>query len=261
MATLVISDIHERLDKLANALSGRVEKASRVVFLGDWFDAFGKVDLGRVNMVCRFINGNIDGIFYEPKDNEEPGRLVPVDFLLGNHDCHYFFQHNGFKCSGYENRKQDAIDTLIPRSVMEKFHIFTRVGPYLLSHAGFHKGNMDLATPEAERHHLQIAHDGGFSKMWGAGMARGGNQALGGPTWLDWNDEFGHIDGTPQIVGHTNQRDNLPKSKGITKADSTVNAEGNLSVEMGLMSHCIDTALRHVLWLEDDGRVTIEQCN
>ena len=239
MPTLIIPDIHERLDKLANALSGRIERADRVIFLGDFFDAFGKTDLTRMRDVCRFINKNIDGIRWE--DGDIGSRIIPVDFLLGNHDCHYFFGHDGFKCSGYNHQKQDVIDTLIPRTVREKFHIFTRVGSYLLSHAGFHTGNIGNATPEVERHHLQIAHDGGFSRMWGAGMARGGNQALGGPTWLDFAYEFEPIVGVPQIVGHTNGKD--------VRTKQTSNGE---------ISYCIDTALHNICWISDDGQTTIE---
>src|SRR3990167_10582811 len=116
MPTLIIPDIHERLDKLANALSGRIEKADRVIFLGDHFDAFGKTDLARVRDVCRFINENIDGIRWE--DGDIGSRIIPVDFLLGNHDVHYFFSNYGYRGSGYNQRKQISIKpTIDPRVI------------------------------------------------------------------------------------------------------------------------------------------------
>ncbi len=36
-----------------------------------------------------------------------------------------------------------------------------------------------------------------------AGFARGGLQAIGGMTWLDWNEEFAPVPYVNQIVGHT----------------------------------------------------------
>jgi len=117
MAALRIPNIPERLDRLALALRQRIQKADRVVFLGDWFDAFGPVDLRRVGQVCGFLNGNINGLRWE--DGDIGSRLIPTEFLLGNHDCHYFFSHNGFKCSGYDPRKQEVIEANVPQGIID----------------------------------------------------------------------------------------------------------------------------------------------
>lgn len=246
MPCLVIPDVHERLDRLDAALDLAYNKADHIVFLGDWFDAFGAVDLQRVRDMCNEIESHIDGIG-EGGDGEGtgPDRIIPTTFLLGNHDCHYFFSHDGFKCSGYNPMKQAVIDRYLPEEVKRKFKIFTRVGPYLLSHAGFHEATLQYAKPEVEADALKLAFDGKFDPIWGAGRARGGYQKIGGPTWLDWNMEFDHIDNCPQIVGHTNQQDQQPKVKGPAGQ---------------LQSHCIDTALRHVAWIEDNGALTLEKC-
>lgn len=242
---LIVPDVHERLDRLAAALAGRIEKVDRVVFLGDWFDAFGPVDLRRVGQVCGFLNGNIDGLVIEADPGDDSATVtVPATFLLGNHDCHYFFNHAGFICSGYEPRKKEVIEANIPQGIIEKFRIYTRVGPYLLSHAGFHEGNLHYTRPEVEAHQLQIARDGGFSELWGAGYARGGRQPIGGPTWLDWSAEFNHIDNLPQIVGHTNGKQ--VRTKGLNGQ---------------LQSWCLDTACHHVAIVDDEtGAITVEQC-
>ena len=220
MATLVIPDVHERFDRLSNALVGRMEKASRIVFLGDWFDAFGGRDLDRLGEICAFINANHDGLRYED-------RVIPTDWLLGNHDCHYFFQSNGFKCSGYDPVKHNFISANIPDVVVDSFKIFTKVGPYTLSHAGFHEATLQYCRPEVEREALKTVKGGGWDPIFGAGRARGGSQMIGGPTWLDWNSEFEHIPEVPQIVGHTHG--SAVRTKGVSTGDSTKDRTAMLS--------------------------------
>lgn len=243
MATMIIPDVHERMDRLAEALRDRLALADRVVFLGDWFDAFGDLRLDRVEMACQFINGNIDGL--ELGDAREgTQKVVPATFLLGNHDCHYFFEAPYFKCSGYNPHKQEMIwETLSFSTVVPKFKIFTRVGPYLLSHAGFAEATLQYARPEVEKEALILARAGGFDPIFGAGRARGGHQKIGGPTWLDWNYEFEHIDGVPQIVGHTH--------------GSAVRTKGEGSE---YRSWCLDTGLQYVAWVDETtGAVTAEK--
>lgn len=249
MATLIIPDVHERMDRLAAALRDRLAKADRVVFLGDWFDAFGPLQLDRVEMACKFINGNIDGLlledharFVDHETTDGGGRVIPATFLLGNHDCHYFFDHPNFMCSGYTPAKKEVIEETMSGDAVEQFRIFTRVGPYLVSHAGFTEATMRFATEEVEAEALQAAYDGKFDPIFGAGYARGGRQPIGGPTWLDWNAEFQHIPSQPQIVGHTN--------------GSAVRTKGEGSE---FRSWCIDTALHFVAWVDEDtGVVTAE---
>lgn len=236
MNTLIVPDIHERLDRLTRLLQDHIEKADRVVFLGDWFDAFGVVDLHRVGQICQFINGHIDGITHE-------GRTIPVTFLLGNHDCHYFFSHGGFKCSGYNHQKWEVIDTNVPDGIREKFQISTTVGPYRVSHAGYTEATLPYCRPEVEKEALAAAFAGEFDPLFGAGHARGGSQLIGGPTWLDWNNEFEHIEDYPQIVGHTEGKD--------------VRVKGGLAAQHN--SYCLDTGLRHCLFVDEvTGVVTIK---
>lgn len=259
MATLIIPDIHERIDRLHKALDGHIEKADRVVFLGDHFDAFGPRNLARLGEICRFINGNIDGYTIEDAPgNDNTAKVLPATFLLGNHDCHYFFDHNGFKCSGYDPVKHQFISANIPGVIVEKFRIFTRVGPYLVSHAGFTEATLPYAKLEVEEEAIRTALAGGFDPIFGAGRARGGWLPVGGPTWLDWSAEFEHIDDMPQIVGHTQGKD--VRTKGTTKAESKVDPNGDITVDLGLMSYCLDTALRNCAFVDEEtGKVTIEE--
>jgi hypothetical protein len=229
MATLIVPDSHERLGRLARILDLR-SKADRTVFLGDWFDTFAAYDEGRVREVCGII-GIISGL--------------TDDLLLGNHDCHYFFDHAGFMCSGYEQRRKDTVRRLVTPDTVNRFQLYTTVGPYLVSHAGFNEHTLQYAKPEIAADALKTAKNGGFDPIFGAGRARGGNQRYGGPTWLDWNDEFSHIDDLPQIVGHTMDSRNFKvRSKGT---------------DAQLKSWCLDTGLRHVAWVDETtGAIEIE---
>ena len=255
MATLIIPDVHERLDRLERALvfaRTMRDAVSRIVFLGDWFDAFGPVDLRKVGQICGWLNANINGVDGTPfvemdaTDGDHTiTRVIPADFLLGNHDCHYFFHHNGFMCSGYDHRKKDVIQANLAQTTMDQFKVFTKVGPYLCSHAGLHLATLGFDKPEVEAGALRTARAGGWDPFWGAGRARGGNQQIGGPTWLDWGAEFEHIDDLPQIVGHTNGQH--------------VRSKGNSGQ---LQSWCLDTALRNCAIVDEEtGAIEIVTCS
>jgi hypothetical protein len=210
---LIIPDIHENMTALQLALQLR-QPNERVTILGDWFDTFGT---HHVNEMCEVITT----LAADPD----------CTLLLGNHDCHYAFDHNGFVCSGYRPVTKVIVGALIPRTVWERFQIFTWVGPYLVSHAGFHEGNLHLASQHGQDGAIQRALDGLFDDVWwGVGRSRGGWLEKGGPTWLDWNSEFSHIEDVPQIVGHTVGKD----------------------IRMKGSSYCIDNQLRHCVRVNED---------
>ena len=245
MATLICPDVHERIDRLLLIEEKFFPKADRIVMLGDFFDAFGPVDLRRVGQICGWINGHVN----DPK----------MTFLGGNHDFHYFFKHDGFKCSGYNPQKQDVIDANLPDGIREKFRIFTRVGPYLVSHAGFTEATLQYCTPEVEAEAIKTALAGGFDPLFGAGYDRGGDQPVGGPTWLDWSN-LQHIDDCPQIVGHTHGGTVRYKGGLMPDADPAwVEYCRKNPAEAPLRSICLDTALRNVAFVdENSGVVTVE---
>jgi len=238
---LITPDVHERNVQLAKVLSPeRLDSIDAAVFLGDWLDSFAPYDGGRVQSTIEFIMAGhqLNGI-------EHKGRLIPCDWIIGNHDAHYFFDHNGYGCSGYDPRKKEQVKRLIPPEVISRFKVFTHVGPYLVSHAGFHPTTLKLADFQLCQDAVKEALGGGYSPLFGAGYARGGNLPYGGPTWLDWSQEFENIPGKPQIVGHTYGKEVRTRGGDDAKA---------------FRSWCIDTALKFVAIVDDNtGEVIIEE--
>lgn len=224
MRTLIIPDVHEQIDALLE-LAPAIDEAERIVCLGDFFDTHGERNAASV---ARWIKERLD-------DNR-------FTWLLGNHDCHYFFRHQHFKCSGYNPMTADVVLRNFTREDILQFKPYTQVGPYLVSHAGFRPETEYLATAQHAEEAVDKAIRGSFHDMWTPGYARGGWAMYGGPTWLDFNQEFLPIPGRPQIVGHTFSRKHTVQSKD--------DAQGN-------RSYCLDTGLRHIAWW--DGELRIER--
>jgi hypothetical protein len=220
---LIIPDIHESLDKLTIIEDVFMPKADRVVCLGDWFDTFKqRMPEAVCHTILRFM-----------KDDR-------VTMLCGNHDCQYVFNHPMFRCSGFNWQTAATIKQLIQKEIWQQFKLFTHVGTYLVSHAGFCIDTIAMAHPTIEKEALTKAFAGEFHPIFAPGRARGGYEPYGGCTWLDWNKEFDGV--VPQIVGHT-------MGKVVRQRDEAVGT-----------SYCVDTGLNHVMWVDDvTNDVTIER--
>lgn len=219
--TLIVPDIHEEIDRL-NKIRPMIDRAERVVILGDLCDTFKP---HRVDETLDFLQEFID----DPR----------FTWLWGNHDCHYVFDHGMFRCSGWNYHTYTKIFNRIPEQVWKKFKLWTTVGKFLVSHAGFSPDTYHLASPAAHEAALKAAFDGDFHPMFTPGECVGGGKGdIGGPTWMRWNTEFRVIPGVPQIVGHT--RDKFVRVVG----------------EHPEVSYCLDTGLHHVI-LTDGEEVKI----
>lgn len=215
MAHLIVPDIHERIAKLTTSIEPLFDDVDHVIFLGDWFDTYSKVK--HQKEMCDFI------LKYLTDDR--------FTFLMGNHDAHYRWTNHQFPCSGYSPTTARIVEKNLRPADWQRFKISTRVGPFLISHAGYHPDV--LANRHAEPHACQIADSGGFHQLFGPGRSRGGWLEFGGPTWLDFNWEFEDIPLQPQIVGHTFQP---------TGPKASPNGE----------SFCIDTGLKHLGYIDND---------
>lgn len=241
---LVVPDIHERPDKLEH-IRPLIKDAEKVYFLGDWFDSFN------MKSDTKFTIDLLNEFMADEK----------CESCLGNHDCHYFFRHPMFRCSGYRPQTQVMVDLLITEEIRRRFKLFHRVGDLILSHAGYHPkhlpgeagvgGTYSHPSETAATHAVEMAFDGQFHAFFNPGEASGG-RGIGGPTWLRWpasgksSGIFRTVDcfeptGFPQIVGHT---PNMP--------DFTIR---KVTSESGVDSYCIDTAFKDVLWIDETGQI------
>ena len=213
--TLIVPDVHEELARLQQ-VKPLIKQAGRVVWLGDFWDTFK--------------TRHIEEICDEVKEALERGD----DVLIGNHCTHYHFKHAGYGCSGFELPTRVIVNSRIMASDVNKLKVYTEVGKFTVSHAGFHLKTLHYKQAGRCEKAIKSSLDGEYDALFGAGRARGGSQLVGGPVWLDWNQEFKPIKGMPQIVGHT--RDNSVRTK---KIDSE-------------LSYCLDTGLKHVMWVNEE---------
>ena len=216
MVTLIIPDVHLKYSKLLS-LEPKMEEADRVVFLGDFFDAF-TAEPNAVKLITTWLLGNL----WNPK----------YTFLFGNHDHHYMSKSTGFS-SGYDLETQKLLDAEMSQDAWRRFKVWTEVGPFVVSHAGFCHETIHFKD-QAETA-IEAAFQNKFHPLWQAGWSVGGKERWGGPTWLRWW-ELEDV-GFKQIVGHT-----------IVKAPEK-DKHGNWN---------LDTNLRNIAWVDEEGNLTIE---
>ncbi|MBS0657748.1 MAG: metallophosphoesterase [Verrucomicrobia bacterium] len=199
MRTLIIGDLHHRT-RTADAILAS-EPHDRVVFLGDYFDDFSDTP-GDALATAAWV-----------KQRLSEARCT---LLWGNHDLPYAFDADDFpflSCSGFQRNKLDAIKTVLGPDDWDRLQAYAQVGPWLISHAGFHR---DLLPREIVRNQslLRERCTQAFHSLerrepdlvFAAGKERGGRATIGGITWCDWK-RFEGIDGVHQIVGHTPSSD------------------------------------------------------
>ncbi len=217
MKTIVISDLHNRVDWVESYLSS--VEYDKVIFLGDYFDDFGDTVKDIKSSAC-WLKQSI----------KHSNRI----HLFGTHDMWYRFPFNRYlQASGNTPKKSEIINKILTKEDWNllKYYYFEQT--FLLTHAGLHpsfvKNNdpissleslIDKAVSEIEEGEIEPILDAGFS--------RGGRNPFGGITWLDWYEEFEIIPNLNQIVGHSEVK--VPIEKGT----------GNSS------NYCIDTKNRHI---------------
>jgi hypothetical protein len=231
MKTLVIPDVHLKIAKL-KAILDKHKDQDETIFLGDWFDSFPSKQASLPDTI-EWLNENVTNPAYR--------------FLFGNHDLQYAYPDiDGLKCSGWTWSNDMQIRTGLTPVVFDSFSFIEVAHGWAISHAGIHPSMMPPHNEPTEDLVHRIEYRafaalgrGGVYPAIGAGRGRGGNQAVGGVTWLDWDREFEAIPGVNQIVGHSHGKE----PRAIRTKDSE--------------NWCIDTGLKHIAVIED-GIVTIE---
>ena len=221
MKTIIVSDIHNRVDWIEPTLS--LLKYDNVIFIGDYFDDFGDTHKDAEN-TANWLKQSL----------QIPNRI----HLMGTHDMWYMFKYSFLKVSGNSDGKRKTINKILSKEDWEKLEPFYIVQNFYLTHAGIHpkliKNNRIFNTVFIEtKKAFNDIKNGNYSLWFGAGKSRRGYQQFGGITWLDWNEEFVPIPNINQIVGHTTFY--YPQVK------HTENSK----------NYCLDTQNRHIGILED----------
>lgn len=222
--TLIIPDLHHRWYQAERII--QTVGADQIVFLGDYFDDFGDTP-EMVKDTCDWLESSV----------QRPNRT----HLFGNHDQHYAYEYQTFRCSGYEQWKYFIIHDTLNQKVWDELKWYYFVdNRWLLTHGGLHKSlvpesilakrtDRQLYVKELSdfldqsiRQGIQDGANHKSSWVFNAGHARWGTQKVGGITWCDYLREFNPFKGMNQIVGHT------PCDKGMPWHWTRINDDGNV---------------------------------
>lgn len=213
---LVIPDVHQDIFFLSRILEREnLDRFDQLILLGDYFDANNPALDGEeaTRVTAQFLL--------------ELVKLYPrkVRLLWGNHDVIYCRLREYVLRVGPEElerlgeahdlleqfRRALWINQVWPGDMWFRLELAVLHGDMLFSHAGIHPEFWPAGEPEAAFQDLLMQWESVIGDLYeqedhpllGAGPARGGQQSVGGPLWLDWSEEF--EDGLPyrQVVGHT----------------------------------------------------------
>jgi len=162
-------------------------------FLGDALDSYTSKPLEQVATLTRIL------------ELIEAGRAKCV---WSNHDAGYAFPHLNGWCSGW-NTTTAALVCAGPLAerMRKAFVPYIAECGVLVTHAGVSQSLLKYLTLDFSTGLLDEWFAERGSPFWWVGRARGGRNAIGGPLWCDWDDEFSPVPGLVQIVGHTHRRD------------------------------------------------------
>jgi hypothetical protein len=258
MRTLVLPDVHQRIDKVEKIIENNT--FDTLISLGDWFDDFYDTP-DRAEMTAQYI------LKLYSRYGE---RFI---WLLGNHDVPYLYPalYDRYACSGNTRDKLKAINRVFlgsrPLGFKTKLAYAIRIEnclPIILSHAGVsehHFGQPFEKTISADSvlSRCYIAESflalGVDNPILNAGIARGGQELVGGINWLDWNHEYAPVEGLSQIVGHTPLREPvvIDELKSTVTPDQKMPSIDRYELKPNKSYNInIDTHLEHYLTIEDN---------
>lgn len=234
--TLVVPDVHLRLDGLIDILSHWGDRGP-VVMLGDFFDDFNDTVEDNVKMAI-FLKERVLG-----RGN--------YTVIMGNHDLHYH-PHcpPELCCSGFHPDKHRGICGVLSPDDFLGFKWAHSHADTLFTHAGLHPrlmpaffdgGAGELAEWIGRTCQTAFENRDPSEPLLRAGRARGGYQPVGGVIWMDAR-EYQPVHGIRQVFGHTPMRSPLRCGEG---RDS---------------SWCIDTNSSNAAIITPMGDIEILRC-
>lgn len=240
MKTLVVGDIHQKIDQVEKIIS---DWTDRIIFVGDYFDDFNDT-VEDARRTAQWLKQSL----------QKPNRV----HLMGNHDYNYRIRPAGaYYCTGFTLEKYEAINLELSisdwRMIKYFHHEKDDATIYWFSHAGisthwFKHPVLGLTTEVIEKK-VKEASEAIEGRLFESPQAmclnavdwyRGGKYPRGGLLWSHWtNCEV--FDGVTQIVGHTTRKKiKIKQGRGFNS--KSVN---------------VDTGLTQVLII-DDGNLIIK---
>jgi hypothetical protein len=226
---IAIGDIHNHWVE-AEQIASLYDKTHTVIFTGDYFDDFGDSAID-AEQTARWLKESLD----------KPNRI----HLMGNHDINYSYLNyvkdskgnlqNIYSCSGYDMRKDDAINRIMTESDWDKIKFAHFENGFWFSHAGFHPWLFEHAIKGMSNEFIleclsKVTEDY-LNRIWNiyigaVGRCRGGSYKAGGILWLDDYREGQTVRGFKQVFGHT------PTMNRITMFHE--NGGSNVNIDCGL---------------------------
>lgn len=202
---LVIGDVHGR-DSWEKPCELLIERVDYIVFLGDYVDTMDGISPAEQKLNLQ----NIVAFANKYRDK--------VHLLLGNHDLHYIFPEDDFRCSGYIGYARWDYQEIYRAY---DFKMCVEIEDIIFVHAGvteewyqewvwriISKGadfNMktenisDILNQGLKLYHLSYAWIGRF---------RGGLDPTGSPVWADYREIISSpLPNRTQVVGHTHVKE------------------------------------------------------
>lgn len=190
---LAVGDIHNRIEDVEAVLERFRGRYRSVVFLGDYFDSYGDCAYD-ARRTARWLAESI----------QAPSRI----HLIGNHDVSYLYPaHPQTRCPGWTPSKQRVIAQELDETARGKLLIAAKIGPWLLSHAGFTRALAASWTPDTVEVETGIAQvclqKGARCALLNDDQHRGGRDPVPGVLWADFHKSFEPVEGLQQVVGHS----------------------------------------------------------
>jgi hypothetical protein len=259
MKLLVISDIHQRVSVASNIMLADEANVDKVVFLGDYFDAWVETE-ENVRLTAEWVAANV-------KDDKNV-------FLLGNHDLSYAFpQNKATICSGYTSEKLNIIRDIVKDSDWARMKVSYQEGDILFSHAGVTANLVPVGANFSEWLQENTTHAlkqlsiglGDNSPLLYAGWSRGGGRPYGG---IFWEDHSVHIPvvGIKQIYGHTILKEPYYRIRKLETRSTVAFSEAaiiedefkmlvrDMQLHQYQWSLCMDTNSKHYLIVDTEER-------
>lgn len=224
MKTIIVGDLHGKFEIARKAL----DTPYNIVFLGDYLDSPTRSGSDQIDTLLLVLEAAED----------HPERVTA---LLGNHELSYL--ESSMRCSGWKIATEAHVTHLRHRMWKTLKNYYWLTPTCLISHAGVSKKILKALKITLE----DYIKEGEFYQI---GRSRGGRSPYGGLFWCDWYEDFVHVPGITQVVGHSSYR--KTGRNGVIKEPGILSKTFNLDDCRSYNIDCLDRVLE-VLLIHEDG--------